>query len=284
MIDIDRLLHGSIDMHIHPGPDNIPRRLDVLEAARQAQQAGMRAIVIKNHYYPTAPLAYLVNQLVPGIQVFGSLCLDHGVGGLNSYAVKNSAVLGAKVIWMPTFSAADPRSSPNSNRKEKGISIIDGENKLLPEVTPILELVKQNNMILATGHISPLETKILIDAAVKAGISKMIITHPLERGMIDQALGLEELRRLAQTGALIELTVTGLLPTASKTSLPGILEAIKAIGADHFIMSTDLGQAHNPTPVEGIRMFIATLLQKGITPKEIELMVKVNPGRLLGLE
>ena len=99
MNPIDELLQGSIDMHLHHGPDSfLPRRVDALEAARQAQQMGMRAIVLKNHHYPTAPLATMVSQLVPGMGVFGSLCLDFEIGGLNFYALECSAKLGAKVV------------------------------------------------------------------------------------------------------------------------------------------------------------------------------------------
>jgi hypothetical protein len=283
MIEVDRLLKGSIDMHIHSGPDVITRRLDAIEAARQAQKAGMRAIVLKNHFYPTTPLAHLVNQCVPGIQVFGSLCLNHEIGGLNTYAVKHSAALGAKIIWMPTIYAVSTHRLPALNSRETELSVFDSAGKLLPEITSILDLIKQNDMILASGHITHLETKALFEAAVKLGIIKLIITHPLDLGMSAQPYDLEEIYQLVQTGAFIELTFTGLLPTSPEDSLPRILELIKAIGADHFILSTDLGQANNPFPVEGLRTLIATLIQKNITPEEIELMVKINPSKLLGL-
>jgi imidazolonepropionase-like amidohydrolase len=48
-------------------------------------------------------------------------------------------------------------------------------------------------------------------------------------------------------------------------------------------MSTDLGQIWNPLPVEGMRMFIVTLIKYGISEEEIILMAKKNPAKLLGL-
>ena len=46
---IDDLVRGSIDMHLHQGPDlTMPTRSDALETARQARAMGMRAIVLKN--------------------------------------------------------------------------------------------------------------------------------------------------------------------------------------------------------------------------------------------
>src|SRR5512136_2653888 len=107
---IDELLRGSIDMHLHSGPDVFPCRVDALEAAKQARQVGMRAIVIKNHSYPTTPLALTVGQLVPEVAVFGSICLDYDIGGLNADALEKHAAMGAKVVWMPTFSSTNSRA------------------------------------------------------------------------------------------------------------------------------------------------------------------------------
>ena len=74
---IEKLLHGAIDMHVHHGPDSrVERRVDALQAALQAQEAGMRAIVLKSHEYPTAPLAYIVRQVIQNMAVFGSISLD----------------------------------------------------------------------------------------------------------------------------------------------------------------------------------------------------------------
>ena len=86
LIDYDKLLSGAIDMHLHPGTDAFCR-IDALEMARQARQAGMKAIVIKDHFIPTAPIAEMMNRLVPDFNVFGSICLDYEIGGLNVKAV-----------------------------------------------------------------------------------------------------------------------------------------------------------------------------------------------------
>lgn len=82
-------------MHVHHAPDlTMPTRADAIDTARQAREMGMRALVLKNSCYPTAPLAALVNQLVPEVKVFGSICLNYEVGGLNSDALEASAKLG----------------------------------------------------------------------------------------------------------------------------------------------------------------------------------------------
>ncbi len=285
--NIDQLLQGAIDMHLHPGPDTRPRRVDALEAARQAQQVGMRAIVLKSHNYSTAPLALLISQLVPGIKIFGSICLDYEIGGLNMFALEASAKMGAKVVWMPTTSALNSRCKMNKlglQLKGEGFSILDSKGRLVPGISGILTVIKQYNMVLASGHLSPSETLSLIEEAKKQGIQKIIITHPLDVEFMEQVPGPENLRTFIQMGALAEFTFVGLLPSEFSHSPEHTVEMIRALGAEHCILSTDLGQYSNPPPVEGMRLFIATLLKQGIDEKNIELMVKTNPGRLLGLD
>ena len=60
----------------------------------------------------------------------------------------------------------------------KGISIFKNGGELVPEVAPILEIVAKNGMILATGHLSPQEGLALIREARKAGVEKIVVTHP----------------------------------------------------------------------------------------------------------
>jgi hypothetical protein len=283
--NIDELVAGSIDMHMHPGLPMGFSRIDAIEAARQAQQAGMKAIVLKSHNY-TAAVALIVNQLVPDIKVFGSICLDYEIGGLNIHALENAVQLGAKVVWMPTFSSANSINMMRAQGlplKGEGFSVIDETGKLVPEMESILSLIQKNNMVLATGHISPREIFALVEEAQQVGIKKIIITHPMDKEFMEEVLTIEEMQRLAKAGAFMEFTIIGILPNEFGHDPAQLVKVIKSIGPEHCIVSTDLGQPQNPLPVEGMRLFIATLLHHGITPEEIELMVKVNPTQLLDL-
>ena len=268
-------------MHMHAGPDpRVERRLDALQAARQAQEAGIRAIVLKSHEYPTTPLASILNQVVTDVTIIGSISLDFEVGGLNPYAVEASAKLGAKVVWMPTFSSANDMKKRGLS--EEGISILDEKGKLLPVVHDILDIIKRYNIILATGHISVEESFTLVEAACQAGLPKIVITHPLLEEL-GACLDLEQQQQMVAKGAFIEHCFVNTMPL-SGLHPEKIVEAVKIVGAEHCVLSTDLGQAHNPTPAEGMRMAIATMLLCQLTEKEVELMVKLNPARLLGLD
>jgi len=286
-INIDHLLSGSIDMHMHPGPAAGPCRVDAIEAARQAQQAGMKAIVLKSHSYTAAAVAIIVNKLVPDIHVFGSVCLDYEIGGLNFHAVESAAMIGAKVAWMPTFSSTN---SINRMRalglplEGEGITLLDKTGSLVPEMERILSIIKKHDMVLATGHISPGETFAVIKEAQRIGIKKIVITHPTDKEFSEKICSIGELQQLAKMGAFIEFTLVGMLPNEFCHDPAQIAQTIKTIGAEHCIISTDLGQPQNPLPVEGMRLFIATLLHHGITQQEVELMAKINPAILLDLD
>lgn len=284
--NIDELLSGSIDMHLHIGPDEMPTRVDAVEAAEQAGDVEMKAIVLKNHSYPTTPVAVIVQDLVPEIKVFGSVCLDYEIGGLNVDALEKHARLGAKVVWMPTFSSVNSRAKMRElglHLEGDGFSILGNDGKLVPEIDPILEIVKKHDMVLASGHISPDEIFALVEAAQKISIEKIVITHPSDAEFMEKTLSVEELRRLARMGTFIEQTIVTLLPTEFRHDPHERVEMIKAIGAEHCIMSTDLGQYWNPSPAEGMRFFMATLLRNGISENDIEVMAKRNPSELLGL-
>ncbi len=280
MNTVDRLLQGSIDMHIHHGPDvKMDRRVDALQAALMAQEAGMRAIVLKSHAYPTAPLAYVVNQVVENVTVFGSISLDFEVGGLNVPALEASAKLGARVVWMPTSSSANDVKKFTPGKE--GITILDEKNNLLPVVEDILTIVSKYDMTLGTGHISRSESFALVDKAREMGIQKLVITHPLNE-MFGACLSLDEQCQMADKGAYIEHCAALMMPLEG-VKPARIVEAIKAVGPERCILSTDLGQGFNPAPAEGMRVFIAILLRLGVSEQDIEIMVKKNPGRLLGL-
>jgi hypothetical protein len=285
---IDDLVRGSIDMHCHYAPDAIIEgRMDALETAKCAREMGMRGIVLKSTSIPTTPLAMLVGKLVPEVNVFGSICLDYGIGGLNFHALELSAKFGARMVWMPTHSSNNSRANmsklPGVSLEGEGLSILDRESKLVPEIDMILALVKKHDMVLATGHISPLETFALVEKALGMGVLKIVITHGLTANYLHNFTQ-EDLKQLSRKGVYIEHCYVGFLPTDFRNDPKPMAEAIRYIGAEHCIISTDLGQFYNPPPAEGMRMFIALLLKNGITEHDIELMAKLNPAKLLGLD
>jgi len=278
--NVDRILEGAFDIHVHFAPDaRVERRGDALQIAQQARDMGMRGMVLKSHEYPTQPVAFTVSQTVPGLSIIGGVALDYEVGGLNPLAVESTAQIGGRVVWMPTYSAKADREHKGL---DGGISLLDEHGKLMPEVHAVLNVVKNHDMVLATGHISTQECMVLVEEARNMGINRVVVTHGTTSafwtGMTPQ-----DMKTLAGMGALVEHCLHVMMPLTHRLKPSDLVDTIRTIGTENCIISTDFGQDFHPMPAEGMRMGIATLLQAGLDEVEVGMLVKDNPSRLLGL-
>src|SRR5438874_10721226 len=170
-------LNGVVDIHVHSDPDSMPRSIDAIDAAKLARSRGMRGMVLKNHYEPTASLAYLVRKEVPGIELFGGIALNLTVGGVNPAAVERmTRIKGGwgRVVWMPTFDAENQVRFSKENRPF--VSVSKG-GQLLPEVKQVIGIIKRYNLMLETGHSSPEEGLMLVREARKQGVEHVVVTH-----------------------------------------------------------------------------------------------------------
>ena len=280
MSNVDRLLEGALDIHVHFAPDpKVERRGSAIDIAQQARDMGMRGMVLKSHEYPSHPVAYTASQAVPGITLIGGITLDVEVGGLNPMAVESSAKMGGRVVWMPTFSARADRQHKGLNG---GIYLLDDQGHLVPEVYAILELIKSHDMVLATGHISTQESMVLVPEARNMGIQRIVVTHGTTMAFWT-GMTMEDMKSLASMCAYIEHCLHVMMPLTYRLTPKELVETITAIGTENCIVSTDFGQDYHPMPPEGLRMGIASLLQAGMEEVEVGILVKDNPTRLLGL-
>ncbi len=291
-------LEGVIDIHAHVDPETIPRSVDAVELARLAKIEGMRAVVFKNHYVPTAPIAFLVAREVPGIQVFGGIALNSAVGGINPAAVEQMVQLPGhfgRIVWMPTMDAegggsgsatpkAAPKAGANKNmgppRAYRHTVPVARNGELLPAVREVLGIIARENLALATGHLDPETSLLVVREARKLGITRIVVTHPVNR------MSIEQQKEAARMGAYLEYCYVGTLEFAGagRHTLEEYAGFIRELGPEHCILSTDLGNAANPVHTAGFKSFIAGLKRAGISDKDIDLMARRNPARLLGLE
>jgi hypothetical protein len=271
-------LEGAIDMHAHAAPDGTPRKIDVLDLARVAKAAGMRAIVIKNHYEPTASLAYVVRKAVPGIEVFGGISLDLTVGGVNPAAVEwMTKVEGGygNVVWLPTF---DSESQVKLTGDKRPFAPVTRDGKILPEVLAVIAIVAKHDLVLETGHSAPQESLLIIAEAKRQGVKHVLVTHAMASP--GGSLTLAEMRDAAKLGALLELVHAPL----TDEQLRKEADAIRTIGAASFVISSDLGQPPNPLHTDGLLALYKGLMAQGISAADIDIMSRKNPARLLGLQ
>jgi hypothetical protein len=283
------LLRGAIDTHIHTAPDIYARSVTVMEAAQNAKTAGMRAILVKSHCTDTSDRAELARKFAD-FPVYGGVVLNYPVGGLNIHAVRESIRQGGKQIWMPSTSARsflqEAESVPHLARTlplgVEGIKILCENGLLVPEIAPILSLIAEHDIGLASAHIFPEEALVLVKAARQAGVKRITITHPHASFL---AYTLEQMIDLGRMGALLEFHFAFTTRAVrDPLSVADLAKTIRAIGPEHCILATDGGQAVNPPPHEMLRLFIAGMLAAGFSDDEIQIMTIRNPGLILGLD
>lgn len=291
---VQRLMSGAIDCHVHGAPDPFRKRpFDALTLARQAKELGMRAVVFKCHHYCTAPVAEVVNQVIPDFRLIGSVALNREVGGLNPEVVEVAVRAGARIVWMPTQSSIIDTERRRKGRThipqresryggEEGIAIIGADGRLLPQMMPILDIIKAGDVLLATGHISAAEIFAVTAEARKKGI-KVLITHPLCE-VAGSRLELKEQQALVDMGAYIEHCFNACMPALERLAPATLVEYVRKVGAEHCILSTDFGQDYNPAPADGFRMMLANMLRAGLSEAELRVLVQDNPAKLLGLD
>src|SRR5215467_4213114 len=172
-------LRGVIDIHAHCDPDSVPRSIDAIDIAKLARSRGMRGLVLKNHYEPTASLAYIVRKEVPGIEIFGGISLDLTVGGVNPAAVERmTRVKGGwgRVVWMPTF---DAENQVKFSKESRPFVSVARNGDLLPEVKQVIAIVARHQLTLETGHSSAAEGLMILREAHRQGVQHMVVTHAM---------------------------------------------------------------------------------------------------------
>lgn len=273
-------LRGVVDIHAHCSPDVMPRSIDGIELAKLAQKHGMRAIVLKNHYEPTVTLAFLAGKAAPGLVVFGGIALNRAVGGINAAAVERMVRVkegNGKVVWMPTF---DAENQVRVSGEARPFVPVGKGGQLLPEVVEVLRLIGANDLVLATGHSSPEENLLLIREARKQGVRRIVVTHAM---LSPIGMSLSQMQEAARMGAMIEFVGNALIGQTRSAGFQDYTEAIRKLGAEHAILSSDLGQAGNPLHPDGLLQLFAGFRKAGLSAGEIDQIAKTNPAKLLGL-
>src|SRR5262245_38025894 len=274
------VLRGAIDIHVHTEPDSRPRSVDAIEAVQQAKANGMRAVVLKNHYEYTSGLAYIAGKQVPGVEVFGGVDLNLTVGGLNPAAVEYmAATTGArgKLVWMSTFDAENQVRFSNENRPFFSVS---NNGELLPATKPVIAAIAKHGLVLATGHTSAEEGLMLIREARRQGVQRIVVTHAMNDPI---RMTVPQMQEAAKLGAFVEFVGGNIGDADGKARMDRFADAIKKIGPEFCILSSDLGQKGNPLPTDGYAVFLGAMKARGLTDQDIDRMARRNPAQLLGL-
>ncbi len=293
-----RLVQGAIDLHCHSGPSVMPRYFDHYDAMQEASAAGVKAVLIKDHYYSATPVTELLNKHFSHLKVtlLSGVPLNNTTGGLNLYAVEHGIKLGAKVIWMPTFSSKNhlDHHKKDEHFKDKfpqtkkvmieptPLTVTDGKGHLLPEVLPILDLIAESDVVLSSGHLHIDEIWPLFEEAKKRGVKRLLCNHPTY--VVDATL--QDIRRLIEMDVYVEHSMCMFIPGSKfKFYEPQDLkDMIEAGTVDRTILGSDLGQVGNPGLVEGFQNVIETCLDLGYSEADVRKMTSTNAADLVGLK
>ncbi len=295
---VARLLKGAVDLHCHSGPSVMPRDLDHIEAMEEAARAGMKAILIKDHYYSATPITAMLNPRFAHLNVvaYSGVPLNNSIGGFNKYAVDHGIKLGARIVWMPTFTSANhlahhkhqehfnPKSTviKHAPIPPDPLTVLDAQGKIKDEVKVILDLIAQNDLVLSGGHLHISEIFKVFEEAKARGVKRLLCNHPTF--VIDATM--EDVTELSRMGAYVEHSICMWVEDSKfKFYEPDVLDQlIKAAGVDRTILGSDLGQAGNPHPVQGFTSVIGICLDLGYSEDDIRKMISTNPSALVGID
>ncbi len=276
--DSRALLRGAIDVHVHASPDPYAeRRMDARALVHAAREAGLAAVVLKSHEYPTQALAWALDQEVEGIKVHGAIALDHAVGGLNPDALEAALRIGTRVVWWPTFDTAWSRETFGRwHAKAEAIRVLDERGALVPVCHTLLDLMAEHGATLCSGHLDPAETLALVTESRRRGV-RSIVSHATSF-----RIPLEVQSALTARGAFIEQCAVNAFRDGGDEYFAAVAADVRAVGPEHVILSTDLGQAANPAPPVGFGSWIERFIDAGFTTDAMKRMVQQNPAAALG--
>lgn len=289
---VDALLVGAIDMHCHSGPSVMPRQIDHIEALQEASDAGMRALLFKDHFYSATPITSLLSKHYGHLDVtmLSGVPLNDTSGGLNAYAVDHGLKLGARLVWMPTFSAANHiRQNRHGEmlptrmtmRPARMLTVVDEYGRIKDEVKDILDQIAEFDAVLSAGHLHISEIWPLFDEAVKRGVKRRLVQHPTYTIGATYA----DIAELVRGGAYIEHSLCMFIKESRFQYYPSeeLREVIGAGGTEQTILGSDLGQVDNPTPVGGFRAVIRLCIELGFDDPTIRRLIGGNAARLIGM-
>lgn len=288
---MEHLLKHAYDLHIHCGPDIIPRSVTALEMAGRVTKTGMRGFAIKSHYAPTCLQAATVRACYPECNAVGTITLNSSVGGINPMAVETAARMGARIVWCPTFDASSQQEYYLKNlpqyismqkkfldagKQVSSYCLLNESGDLCANMQTILDIVQFYDMVLATGHITHEETFALAKEVQKRKFKKLLITHAdweFTHYTLDEQL------ELIKMGAWIEHSYTS--PAEGYVPWEKVEQEIRAVGAGHCILTTDLGKNNGILPDIGLLDYANQLLRLGVSEPALALMMCENPAYLV---
>jgi hypothetical protein len=289
----DDMLVGACDLHAHVdlefAQDRFRKALPEWDWLPRAEEAGMRAVLLKSHLWPSVTLAPLLERLYAGpVQVATSITLNPMTGGVDPWAVEAAAAMGARAVFMPTWGSANDRAHGGFHKRLAEAfetfeparlsvtSILDDAGALVPAAHEVLRLAHERGLMLSTGHISWQESLALAREAHRIGFERLVMAHPLS---VSVGAPHDAVAEIVGLGAYAEFCWPTVAP--GRHSPAEVVGLIRTIGAERTILTSDYFGGAGPSPSDLLRMLAGVLYDSGLTPEEIRTAVVTNPAHLL---
>lgn len=271
-------LTGVVDVHVHFGPDTVPRVQTAVGVAGRVAEAGMAAVCLKSHGLPTVAVANAVQEIVAGPRIFGGVTLNRPVGGINPHAVEAALALGARMVWLPTKDAVNHIAHFGLDPAD-AVPVLD-DGAPTAELRTVLRMIAGADVCLSLGHISGAEATVITEYARSAGVQRILVAHPLFE---TQNLSLETQQRLAGAGAYLEHCWLQVIPEyPNGAGYDRLVAAINATGPEHVVLSSDTGRADFPDTVTAMTRY-RDALEPHFSPADLDRMFIHNPARCMGI-
>lgn len=291
----DELLVGAVDLHCHVDLElslsRFRKALPEWEWLPRAEAAGVRAVVLKSHLWPSVSLSPFLAQLYSGpVRVETSITLNPPAGGLDPFAVEAALAMGAKAVFMPTWGSQNDNDRGGFHqrllsafehfdpRRQSTLSILDASGALVDGVQDILRLVLEHDVVLSTGHLSWNESLVLAREARRLGFERLVFGHPMSGSV---GAPVEAIKEAAELGAYIEVCWPTIAP--GRRDPAEVVRVLRDIGASRAVLTSDFFGGASSSPSDLLRMLLGVLYDAGLSQEEIRLGAGTNPAGLLGL-
>lgn len=293
MRDLADVLEGAVDLHRHGYPeisDSLRTPISDIEDITLCRDAGMSAVVLKSHVWPTIGRAQLLQQAVPGITVISSITLNRFSGGMNPDVVEMAGRQGAGVVFLPTASAASDISRGGISRRiadeiqryepanEAGVTVTDADGKLTRLAEDCLDVLDEWPMLVYSGHLSVPETLAILRSGRVS--DRFVFAHP-----DSHSIGADDAAIVAAVdlGAYIEICALGTYPQIGRVSHSDLANMIRLVGAERCVATSDYFFSWCPPSSQMLTSLAEGLAAEGITTSELQLIMRDNPRKLVAL-
>jgi len=118
--------------------------------------------------------------------------------------------------------------------------------------------------------------ELLAEQANRQSTRRIVCDHPFFL-----KLSSEQQLAIVDRGVWMNFTAGELYPRWWRASIADFAAAIRRVGVQRSVLSTDVGQLHAPPMVEALRLMCQLLLEEGFSADEIKTMLHQNPAQLL---